>query len=74
MGYFDADMEDMLDIYLLETNQLLEQADEILLNAEKEKSLSKEHINGIFRVMHTIKSCLLYTSPLCLLLQNSRCR
>lgn len=56
MGYFDADMEDMLDIYLLETNQLLEQADEILLNAEKEKSLSKEHINGIFRVMHTIKS------------------
>ena len=56
MGYFDADMEDMLDIYLLETNQLIEQADEILLNAEKEKSLSKEHINGIFRVMHTIKS------------------
>ena len=30
MGYFDADMEDMLDIYLLPTNQLLAQPDEIL--------------------------------------------
>ena len=39
MGYFDADMEDMLDIYLLETNQLLEQADEILLNAERSISM-----------------------------------
>ncbi|WP_125143355.1 chemotaxis protein CheA [Clostridium transplantifaecale] len=56
MGFFDTDMEDMLDIYLLETNQLLDQADEILLNAEQEKALTKDEINGIFRVMHTIKS------------------
>lgn len=56
MGFFDTDMEDMLDIYLLETNQLLDQADGILLNAEQEKALTKDEINGIFRVMHTIKS------------------
>lgn len=56
MGFFDTDMEDMLDTYLLETNQLLDQADEILLNAEQEKVLTKDEINGIFRVMHTIKS------------------
>lgn len=56
MGFFDKDAEDMLDIYLLETSQLAEQADEILLNAEKQKRLTREDINGIFRVMHTIKS------------------
>ena len=56
MGFFDKDAEDMLEIYLLETSQLLEQADEILLRAEKLKRLTREDINGIFRVMHTIKS------------------
>lgn len=56
MGYFDSDMEEMLEVYLLETAQLLEQADAILMGAEQEKALSREDINGIFRVMHTIKS------------------
>ncbi len=56
MGFFDSDMEDMLDVYLLETTQLLEQAEAILMNAEQEKAFSREDINGIFRVMHTIKS------------------
>lgn len=56
MGYFDSDMKDMLDIYLLETTQLLEQADAILMGAELEMALTKEDINGIFRAMHTIKS------------------
>ncbi|MEG1049882.1 MAG: hypothetical protein RSE24_05005, partial [Oscillospiraceae bacterium] len=31
----DKNMESMLDMYLFETNTLLEQLDEILLNAEK---------------------------------------
>lgn len=56
MGFFDSDMEDMLEVYLLETTQLLEQAEAILMNAEQEKAFSREDINGIFRVMHTIKS------------------
>lgn len=56
MGFFDEDTGEMLEIYLLETNQLLDQSDAILLSAEQEMVFSKESINGIFRVMHTIKS------------------
>ncbi len=56
MGYFEADMEDMLDIYLLETNQLMEQADSILIRAEKSGKFTSEDINEIFRIMHTMKS------------------
>lgn len=56
MGFFDSDMEDMLVVYLLETTQLLEQAEAILMSAEQEQAFSREDINGIFRVMHTIKS------------------
>lgn len=56
MGFFDSDMEDMLEVYLLETTQLLEQAEAVLMNAEQEKAFSREDINGIFRAMHTIKS------------------
>ncbi|RGY96837.1 chemotaxis protein CheA [Clostridium sp. AM58-1XD] len=56
MGYFDKDMEDMLDIYLLETGQLMEQAEGILIHAEKSGQFSPEDINEIFRIMHTTKS------------------
>ena len=56
MGFFDEDTGEMLEIYLLETNQLLDQSDAMLLSAEQEMVFSKESINGIFRVMHTIKS------------------
>lgn len=56
MAFFDKDMDEMLEVYLLETSQLLEQSDTILLNAEQEMVFSRESINGIFRVMHTIKS------------------
>lgn len=55
-GIFDEDTGEMLEIYLLETNQLLDQSDAILLSAEQEMVFSRESINGIFRVMHTIKS------------------
>ena len=55
MGFFDEDTGEMLEIYLLETNQLLDQSDAILLSAEQEMVFSKESINGIFRVMHTIR-------------------
>ena len=56
MSFFDGEMKPMLDVFLLETSQLLEQLDAILLEAEKRGSLTGEEINGIFRVMHTTKS------------------
>ena len=45
----------VLDMYLFETNSLLEQLDEILLKAESEFEFDKECIDEIFRIMHTIK-------------------
>ena len=35
MGYFDSEMEEMLEVYLLETKQLTEQLSAVLLEAEK---------------------------------------
>lgn len=56
MGYFDTDLEELLDVYLLETSQLMEKLDEILMEAEQSKNLESEDINHIFRIMHTTKS------------------
>lgn len=56
MGYFDSDTLEMLDIYLLETSQLMEKLDAILMDGEKTETFSAEDINQIFRIMHTIKS------------------
>ncbi len=51
----DNGMDNMLDMYLFETNTLLEQLDGILLNAEKSKLFTVDDVNEIFRIMHTIK-------------------
>lgn len=56
MGYFDADAQEMLEVYLLEARQLTGQLNETLLNAEKENAFSESEIHSIFRVMHTLKS------------------
>lgn len=45
----------MLDMFLFETNQLIEQLEEIIIQCEKDKKLQEEDINEIFRIMHTIK-------------------
>jgi len=45
----------MLDMYLFETNTLLEQLEELFIGAEMEKTLSSNNIDEIFRIMHTIK-------------------
>ncbi|MCI9669206.1 MAG: chemotaxis protein CheA [Oscillospiraceae bacterium] len=45
----------MLEVFIYETTTLLDQLDEILLEAEKEKILTDDNINEIFRTMHTIK-------------------
>ena len=49
------EQDHMLDVFIFETQQLLETLEETLLQSEKEKSLTEDHINEIFRVMHTIK-------------------
>lgn len=46
---------DMMEAYLFETNTLLEQLDDIVLNAEKAGTFSQDDVNEIFRIMHTIK-------------------
>lgn len=56
MGFFDADAEEMLEIYLMETRQLTGQLSEILLEAESSSILTEDDIHNIFRIMHTIKS------------------
>ncbi|MFV0515940.1 MAG: chemotaxis protein CheW [Aminipila sp.] len=51
----DNGLDNMLDMYLFETNTLLEQLDALLLDAESADYFSTDQINEIFRIMHTIK-------------------
>lgn len=51
----DNSMDNMLDMYLFETNSLLDQLDELLINAEKNGDFTSDNVNEIFRIMHTIK-------------------
>ena len=48
-------MDNMLEMYLYETNTLLEQLDELLIEAEKNRDFTTNDVNEIFRSMHTIK-------------------
>lgn len=49
------DSDGMLDMYLYENFQLLEQMEAIMLSDETDASLDKDDIDEIFRIMHTIK-------------------
>ncbi|WP_099205292.1 chemotaxis protein CheA [Scatolibacter rhodanostii] len=55
MSTVDPGMESMLETFIHETDTMLEQLDEILLESERARSLSEENINDIFRITHTIK-------------------
>ena len=58
MAKFDESMEGMLDTFLFETGELLENLDEILMRAEQAEDISlieESDIAEIFRTMHTIK-------------------
>ncbi len=55
MSMIDPGMEAMLETFIHETETMLEQLDEILMESEREKTISEEHINNIFRITHTIK-------------------
>lgn len=45
----------MLDMYLFETNQNIEQLESCILDSERTGEFSDASINEIFRIMHTIK-------------------
>ncbi len=47
--------EPMLDMYIFETSQMIEQLEQSILNSEKEGVFTPEAINEIFRIMHTVK-------------------
>lgn len=47
--------DDMLDMYLFENLQLLEQLQETVLEQKDEEAFDEDSINEIFRTMHTIK-------------------
>lgn len=47
--------EPLLEMFVFEINQLMEQLEEILLVSEQNSFFSTEDINEIFRIMHTVK-------------------
>lgn len=47
--------EPILEVFIFETNQLLEQLEQIIICSEKTNSFSSNEVNEIFRIMHTIK-------------------
>ncbi len=47
--------EPMLDLFIYETSQNIEQLEAIILSIEKNNDLTPEAVNEIFRIMHTIK-------------------
>jgi len=51
----DLTNEPLLDMYIFETEQLLEQLEQLMLNSEKTEGFTRETIDEVFRIMHTIK-------------------
>lgn len=47
--------EPMLDMFIFETSQLIEQLEQSILSSEKSSCYTHAAINEIFRIMHTIK-------------------
>lgn len=47
--------EPLMDMFLFETSQLLEQLEQSILISEKGSGYTEEAVNEIFRIMHTIK-------------------
>ena len=47
--------EPMLDLFIFESTQLIEQMELLIISNEKSSSYSSDAINEIFRIMHTIK-------------------
>lgn len=47
--------EPMMEMFLFETSQLLEQLEQLILTCEKSNCYTEDTVNEIFRIMHTIK-------------------
>lgn len=47
--------ESMLEMFLFETTQLIEQLEQLILSSDKENDYTNTSINEIFRITHTIK-------------------
>jgi len=45
----------MVEMFLFETSQLLEQLEQVILSSDSNNYYSEEDVNEIFRIMHTIK-------------------
>ena len=56
MRTVDPGMEVMLEAFIHETDAMLEQLDEILLESERAKSLSEGNINNIFFARSSIST------------------
>src|SRR6056297_3845568 len=52
---FNTYSEPMLEMFIFETNQSMEQLEEILLSIESNSKITDDDINEVFRIMHTIK-------------------
>jgi two-component system chemotaxis sensor kinase CheA len=50
----NMDREPMVDLFIYECNQLIEQLEQLVLDSEKAGNLD-DSVNEIFRIMHTIK-------------------
>lgn len=50
-----ATREPMLDMFLFETTEMIEQLQQLIIESEKVKEIGSASINEIFRIMHTIK-------------------
>ncbi len=51
----DRSREPMLDMYIFETSELIEQLEQHILSCEEVNNYTEVTINEIFRIMHTIK-------------------
>lgn len=49
------DNEPMLEVFIFETNSIVEQLEQVILSSEKSGHFTSEAVNEIFRFMHTIK-------------------
>ncbi|MBW6409627.1 chemotaxis protein CheA [Clostridium weizhouense] len=47
--------EPMLEAFIFETFDMIEQLEQLIIDSEKHKKLNSDAINEIFRIMHTIK-------------------
>ena len=45
----------MMEMFIYETRQLLEELEQLALASEQSQSFSEDDVNEIFRAMHTIK-------------------